>query len=157
RPRNPTRCSPLWATSSPGSRVPGRRRRGEAMRLHLVQHGEAKRVEEDPDRPLTDRGTADVRRVARLAVEGWDVMAGSIVHSEKTRARQTAEIWGDVLGVPIDEMEGLAPLDDPSMWAARVGGEQEELMLVGHLPHLARLAALLLAGDIERPMVAFRQ
>jgi phosphohistidine phosphatase len=29
-------------------------------------------------------------------------------------------------------------------------------MLVGHLPHLSRLAALLLAGDPERETVAFR-
>ena len=33
------------------------------MRLYLVQHGEAKSEEEDPDRPLTDRGASDVRRV----------------------------------------------------------------------------------------------
>lgn len=30
-------------------------------------------------------------------------------------------------------------------------------MLVGHLPHLARLAAVLLADDPERPVVAFQQ
>ena len=32
------------------------------MRLYLVQHGEAKPEEEDPERPLTDRGASDVRR-----------------------------------------------------------------------------------------------
>lgn len=30
-------------------------------------------------------------------------------------------------------------------------------MLVGHLPHLSKLAGLLLAGDPERKVVGFRQ
>lgn len=127
------------------------------MRLYLVQHGEAKSEEEDPERPLTDRGARDVRRVADLAVEIGAVGIGRVVHSGKTRARQTAEIWGGVVGVPVLEEKGLAPLDDPSIWAARLAGEEQDLMVVGHLPHLASLAGLLLAGDPERPPVTFRQ
>jgi phosphohistidine phosphatase len=30
-------------------------------------------------------------------------------------------------------------------------------MLIGHLPHLGRLAALLLTGDADRSVVRFRQ
>jgi phosphohistidine phosphatase len=37
------------------------------MWLYLVQHGQAKTEEEDPERPLTDRGAADVGRVAEVA------------------------------------------------------------------------------------------
>src|SRR6266508_1172347 len=69
-----------------------------------------------------------------------------VQHGEaKTGARQTAEIWAEVLGVPLDQAEGLAPLDDPKVWAARLDTGEEDLMLAGHLPHLARLAGLLLA------------
>jgi phosphohistidine phosphatase len=32
----------------------------------------------------------------------------------------------------------------------------EDLLLVGHLPHLARLAALLLTGDPEKSVINFR-
>jgi phosphohistidine phosphatase len=127
------------------------------MRLYLVQHGEAKSEEEDPERPLTARGARDVRWVANLAVEIRAVGAVRVLHSGKTRARQTAEIWGGALGVPVIEETGLAPLDDPSIWAARLATEQQDLMLVGHLPHLASLAGLLLASDPERPLVTFRQ
>jgi phosphohistidine phosphatase len=127
------------------------------MRLYLVQHGEAKSDEEDPDRPLTDRGARDVRTVADLAHEVGGVAVERVVHSGKTRARQTAETWGELLGLPVVEEEGLAPLDDPSVWAARLAKAEQDLMLVGHLPHLGRLAGLLLAGDSERPVVAFRQ
>jgi phosphohistidine phosphatase len=127
------------------------------MRLYLVQHGAATTEEEDPRRPLTDRGADDVRRVARLAARAGTVDVAQIVHSGKTRARQTAEIWSEALGVPIEEVEGLAPMDDPAVWADRLPTEQRDLMLVGHLPHLAKLAGLLLVGDAERPVVAFRQ
>ncbi|SRR6266542_1898911 len=127
------------------------------MRIYLVQHGEAKSEEEDPERPLTDRGVDDVRRVARVAAAAGSVVVDGVVHSGKERARQTAEIWGQTLGVPVDKAEGLAPLDDPSAWAARLATPERELMLVGHLPHLAKLAGMLIAGDGERPVVAFRQ
>jgi hypothetical protein len=30
-------------------------------------------------------------------------------------------------------------------------------MLVGHLPHLAKLAGIPLAGDADRPVIGFRQ
>jgi phosphohistidine phosphatase len=126
------------------------------MRLYLVQHGEAKTEEEDPERPLTDRGAEGVRRVATRATHLGAGSVGRILHSGKTRARQTAEIWAEVLGVPVDRAAGLAPLDDPNIWATRLDTGNEDLMLVGHLPHLAHLAGQLLAGDPERTPVAFR-
>ncbi len=126
------------------------------MRLYLVQHGEAKSEEEDPDRPLSDRGVTDVRRVIGVAAPAGSVTPERIVHSGKTRARQTAVAWGEALGLPIDESDGLAPRDDPAIWAARVAAETRDTMLVGHLPHLAKLAGLLLAGDADRPVIAFR-
>jgi phosphohistidine phosphatase len=127
------------------------------MRLYLVQHGEATTEEEDPERPLTDRGVIDVRRIARFVVEAGSLAPERIFHSGKTRARQTAEIWAEALGVPTEQADALAPLDEPSVWAGRVGAETGDVMLVGHLPHLATLAGLLLAGDAKRPVIAFRQ
>lgn len=90
------------------------------MRLYLIQHGEAKSEEEDPDRPLTDRGVTDVRRVVGVAAGAGSVVVERIFHSGKTRARHTAAAWGEALGVPIDEADGLAPRDDPAIWAARI-------------------------------------
>jgi phosphohistidine phosphatase len=128
------------------------------MLLFLVQHGAATSEEEDPERPLTDRGVADVRWVVGAATDAGLVAVDRVVHSGKTRARQTAEVWGEALAVGVDEADGLAPLDDPTIWAARLARADgpERSMLVGHLPHLARLAGLLLIGDPEREPVAFR-
>jgi phosphohistidine phosphatase len=127
------------------------------MHIYLVQHGEAVPEQENPARPLTDRGRMEVERVARLAA-ALALQAAEIRHSEKLRARQTAEILGEYL-LPaggIREVAGLAPLDDPAKTAAEVEAAPEPLMLVGHLPHLRRLTGSLLVGDPAREIVQFR-
>jgi phosphohistidine phosphatase len=125
-----------------------------AVRLYLVQHGEATSEAEDPDRPLTDRGAGQVRQVAAAATAARLVDVERIVHSGKTRARQTAEMWAEKLGVPVETADGLSPGDDPSIWAGRLTGGS--VMMVGHLPHLAKLAGLLIVGEEGRPVVTFR-
>ena len=127
------------------------------MQVYLAQHGEAKPEAEDPARPLTDRGREEVRRVARqAAVLGLQV--AEIRHSGKLRSRQTAEIFAAAL-TPlhgIREMDGLGPADDTGKARAEVESAREPWLLVGHLPHLSRLASLLLAGDPGREIIRFR-
>ena len=72
---------------------------GRKMKLYLVQHGEAKSEKEDPDRSLTDRGTAEIRAVAEAAKRAG-LKPAQIYHSGKTRAQQTADILADALGCP---------------------------------------------------------
>ena len=127
------------------------------MRLYLVQHGQAKTEDEDPERPLTDEGLDSVGRVARDAVARLGVRVARVIHSGKARARQTAEVWGDLLGTEVEQADALAPNDDPAIWVARLHREAEDLMLVGHLPHLARLASVLVTGVADHPVVTFRQ
>jgi phosphohistidine phosphatase len=127
-----------------------------ARQLSLVQHGQAFAESENPERPLTDQGIADVNRVAHQAVEQLGIRPTRVLHSGKTRARQTAEIWAGLLGVDPEAADGLAPNDDPAIWAERVDAEADDLMLVGHLPHVARLAALLLTGAGDRSVIKFR-
>src|SRR3989454_7116617 len=52
------------------------------MDCYLVQHGEAKPEQEDPARPLTDRGRRDVERVAHAAGRSG-VSVAEIVRSEE--------------------------------------------------------------------------
>jgi len=127
------------------------------MHVFLVQHGEAKPEPEDPSRPLTDRGREEVRRVARHAA-ALGLQVAEIRHSGKLRARQTAEIFAAALSPShgMREMDGLAPADDPGKARAEVESVREPLMLVGHLPHLSRLASLLLVGDPGREIIRFR-
>jgi phosphohistidine phosphatase len=126
------------------------------VRLYLVQHGQAMSEQEDPERPLTEAGTAEVAAVADRALERGGVRASRILHSGKTRARQTAEAWAARLGASVEPADGLAPNDDAALWAERLAAVTEDVMLVGHLPHLGRLSALLITGRAEPAVVAFR-
>ncbi|HYA86473.1 MAG TPA: phosphohistidine phosphatase SixA [Nitrospirota bacterium] len=121
------------------------------MLLYLVRHGEAKRENEDPAQGLTQKGRADVLRVAQF-LQNKNFSLSRVLHSSKTRARETAVIFADHLKpvYGVSEAENLAPLDNPEMWANRIAGMNEDTMLVGHLPFMARLAGLLLCGDKEK-------
>ncbi|RLC93102.1 MAG: phosphohistidine phosphatase SixA [Chloroflexi bacterium] len=126
------------------------------MEVYLVQHGEAKSEAEDPGRPLTDKGRSDVELVAtRVGCLGLEVTR--ILHSGRLRARQTAELIADQVMPPcgVAEQEGLGPSDSPEKAKQLVLEAQEPLMIVGHLPHLSRLASSLVVGDPTKEVVGF--
>ncbi len=128
------------------------------MKLYLIQHGEAKSEAEDPERSLTARGEKEVLAVSKMA-EGLRIRPSQIYHSEKLRAKQTAEIVAAVLKIPdslVRPAPGLNPNDDIHVWAERISKEKEDLMLVGHLPFLEKLTSFLLCGDERARLVSFR-
>jgi len=125
------------------------------MVVYLVQHAEAKPREEDAERGLSDKGFQDIQRVATLLQNRID--ADRILHSMKKRARQTAEILADTLNIEyIEEALDLDPMADPGIWSAHLASMTEDIILVGHLPHMERLASLLLAGNPERSVVLYQ-
>jgi phosphohistidine phosphatase len=127
------------------------------MPLYLVQHGAAKTEAEDPQRGLTEDGRRAVERLAELLAAAG-VALGRIEHSDKLRARQTAELLAAKLQ-PTEgakPVAGLAPNDDVAPVRARLETEAGNLMLVGHLPHLSRLASRLLGLEAERVAVLFQ-
>jgi phosphohistidine phosphatase len=127
------------------------------MKAYLVQHGEAQPKDVDPDRPLTERGRREVRRVAALAGRlGLEV--NQIRHSGKTRAKETAALLGQALSPSggVVAVSGLAPLDDVGPVAEQLASVSQAMMLVGHLPFMERLAGQMLTGDPDCPVVRFR-
>ena len=125
------------------------------MYLYLVQHGKAMSKEEDPERPLSDEGRADVRKITSFLSRGVGLDVARIYESGKLRATETAEIIGSSLNVSAAKEEGLSPLDNPGLWAGKLKDIKEDTMLVGHLPHLGKLASLLLSGAPEVDIVSF--
>ena len=78
------------------------------------------------------------------------------MHSGKLRAVQTAEALAEKLKPREVAVGGdLKPLDNPSAWVGRLASIKEDLVLVGHMPHLEKLASSLLCGD-ERLKLGFK-
>lgn len=127
------------------------------MNLYLIRHGEAKSEKEDTARPLSEKGVRDVRKVASFISSNTGMTVESIFHSGKLRAAQTAGIVAEYLKPEkgVSERDGLAPMDDLAVWAKRLESAGTDLMLAGHLPHLAGLASLLLCGGPEAGAVNF--
>ena len=127
------------------------------MYLYLVQHGKAKSKEEDPARPLSDIGKAEVKKISSF-ISRLAITVEEVLHSSKLRAKQTAKILADSVSIikGISEADGLAPLDDPALWVETLKSKTLSLMLVGHLPHLAKLSSSLLVGDKEKGIIAFK-
>jgi phosphohistidine phosphatase len=128
------------------------------MEIYLVQHGQAEPKSVNPARPLTAQGRVDVEGVGAVAARlGVDVH--QIRHSGKTRAEQTAAILGEALSPPggVVPAPGLAPRDDVLPVAEMLARGSRPLMLVGHMPFMARLAGLLVTGDADCPVIQFRQ
>lgn len=130
------------------------------MDIYLMQHGLALDKAVDPERHLSEEGRNAVGRVARRAAE-LGLEPGPIYHSGKARARESAEILAETLNrrEQIDFLAGLNP-KDPVMpfldWLQQRASEGVlVLTLVGHLPSLDRLAALLVTGREDQPVIAF--
>ncbi len=125
------------------------------MKLYLVQHGEARSEKEDPERSLTDLGRDEVRLISKVAKK-LNLLPSTIYHSTKLRAKQTAEILGEALNIPAQSSEGLNPNDPILPWVERISKENKDLMIVGHLPFLDKLASFLLSGDENARLILFR-
>jgi phosphohistidine phosphatase len=86
------------------------------------------------------------------------IKVDQIRHSGKLRTEQTATIFAKTLDTPkgVIAVKGLNPNDDVTQVAESLLGEQESIMLVGHLPHLSRLVGTLVTGNQEKVVVSFR-
>lgn len=117
------------------------------VRCVLVRHGTAASGPDDRARPLTPAGRAEVEGTAR-ALQAHGVRVDEIRHSGLVRARETAEILGASLAPPrgVHATTGLLPEDDPEVAAAELALAATPVMVVGHLPHLARLTVALAGG-----------
>lgn len=127
------------------------------MRVYLVRHGEARPKDVDPERHLTERGAADVEKIASF-LKPLGLCVDAVWHSGKARAAQTAEILGRSVESTrgVLTRDGLAPNDPVAPVKEELDAAAEDLMLVGHLPFMARLAAELVTGG-SAEVVSFRQ
>jgi phosphohistidine phosphatase len=126
------------------------------MRVILFRHGIAHDrsdpdCPDDPDRALTEEGRKKTRRAARgLGVVGC--RPTRILTSPYVRARQTAEIVAEVLGLAppqVTTTEALVPEAAPyAIFHAlhAFTATDDEVLCAGHAPHLDRALALAITG-----------
>jgi len=126
------------------------------MKLYLVQHGEACSKETNPERPLTAKGEADIDRLAGF-LKRSGVKVHRLLHSGKLRAQQTAERLGNVIAPGVElEVSGLMnPNDNPRAFDWQSGSWEQDLVIVGHLPFMAKLVSHLVVGDDNQVIVAY--
>lgn len=120
------------------------------MLLYLVRHAHADTEEENPQRPLSERGRAQVRALAAFFGNNHLLAPSHVWHSPLVRARETAGLLFRNLAseAALIETPGLLPEDDPLEMLARLAAVPPALnvAIVGHQPHLGALATLLMRG-----------
>lgn len=116
------------------------------MKLYLVQHGNALTKEIDAERPLSNIGHAEVAQVAELLA--GHVHVSRVVHSGKLRALQTADIFTSIIAgeFPVERIDGIGPNDSAVDFSQKIVGWDEDILVVSHMPFVARLVSLLLTG-----------
>src|SRR5262245_48826372 len=128
------------------------------MDLYVIRHAEAVPlgewgITEDADRPLTDQGKEQVKKLAE-ALQRKGVRLGTVLTSPLLRARQTADVLIAQWGQPAPELHECAPLA-PGGKRRRLARALQDLStdavaLVGHEPDLGRLVGWLTGGRRAR-------
>ena len=114
------------------------------MKLYLMRHGQAADIETDPEKGLSSEGKAAIEQLAHRLVE-QDITFKQVFHSEKARARQTAEIMAGVLAPEVTPTckAGLKPNDDPDKLLTDINNWQGNTLIASHLPFIPHLLMLL--------------
>jgi phosphohistidine phosphatase len=126
------------------------------MKIYLIQHGSALPREKNPDRPLSTQGEAQTQRTAEyLRSRGTKVDA--IWHSKKIRAVQTADIIAEAIDCKkIKARDDMNPSDPVKKISDEILASKMDIMIVGHLPFLQKLAGRLLTGLEKSDIIAFK-
>lgn len=126
------------------------------MRLYLIQHGIAVPEEQDPQKPLSQEGRDDTQKTAEF-LKARDIKVDRIWHSKKTRSVQTAQmISGSITCSEIEERDDINPKDPVDKLQEGIQALNADLMIVGHLPFLQKLASLLLTGSDRNELISFK-
>jgi phosphohistidine phosphatase len=114
------------------------------MILYLIRHGIAvdrtdPKCPPEPERPLTARGVQKTRSAA-LGLRALGAKPDVLMTSPFVRAAQTAEIFAEALGFPLDKIrvnDSLKPAGNPSEIVKEISHlRAKEVACFGHAPHL---------------------
>mmetsp|Transcript_54311 Transcript_54311/g.129427 ORF Transcript_54311/g.129427 Transcript_54311/m.129427 type:complete len:173 (-) Transcript_54311:15-533(-) len=130
----------------------------------LLRHGTAFEKETDPLRPLTGQGQSEASATAAGVLDflkeklGLEQKSAVVFHSGILRAQQTAQtilaaLTNGGFEATCQPCEGIEPKDSTEAAQALVASASSPvIIIVGHLPHMGKLAATL----VQKPAAAGR-
>jgi phosphohistidine phosphatase len=122
------------------------------MRLYFLRHGEADWPNwdrPDDERPLTERGKKEMRKVAKFLRE-LDIPLDDILSSPLPRAHQTAEIVAERFKLNVREQEALGggfSVSDLKELVQKF--PVDNLIIVGHEPNFTDVISKLTGADCK--------
>jgi phosphohistidine phosphatase len=119
------------------------------MKLYFVRHASASDISaSDAARKLTNEGCEEAR-VAGKALVKLGAKPARIFSSPLVRARQTAEILGKELDLAVETLDELRNDTSSSRLfkAIKTVGDENEIILVGHMPSVSDHVAYLIGAD----------
>jgi len=121
------------------------------MKLCFLRHGEADWPnwnKPDDERPLTERGRKEMKRVAKFLQRLFS--ADAILTSPLPRASQTAEIAAERLGIELKTEPALAHGFNVERLRRLIGKNDADcIMVVGHEPEFSEVIKELTGGEVK--------
>ena len=116
------------------------------MNLYLVRHGITLSTA-NAEQTLSEMGIQQTQKIGRFLKQSG-VEIDEILHSEKWRAKQTAQIIGKIVApdLTLTQSPGLKPDDPIEPVVHEIATFDRNVMLISHLPFLEKLLTTLILG-----------
>lgn len=127
------------------------------MNIYLARHGDATYQYPDDLSPLSAKGEKDITALASFLLPLR--LEVTLFHSGKLRAQQTAERLAAslILNGAISMHAGLNPTDPVLPIANELNTGISNIMLVGHMPFMGKLASQLVHKNPHQDAVTFHK
>lgn len=122
-----------------------------------MRHGDSIPAGNDDERPLSEQGIKDVKKLANF-IAPYHLKIARILQSNKYRAQQTASLLLSGFTNPpsIESRAELDPMARVQLMVPEINSWSEDSLLVGHMPYMSKLAAELLLGDENKEIIVFK-
>jgi phosphohistidine phosphatase len=130
------------------------------VKLYLLRHAKAEDGVNDALRPLCLQGRKSVARLAEFLRSRELLDSVPVWHSRLVRSEETARLLTRAMGWSprrLKVCDGLEPADSPLSFAPLMEKATKDLLVVGHEPHLGKLASLLLTGHASPVLFKLRK
>lgn len=119
------------------------------MNLYIARHADYINADKSKDKTISLKGREDTEKIACFIRLHLSAQIDKIIASEKTRSRETAEIFSEFLkpenGIEVNAL--LNPDKDAQNIIELILAEDNDIMIVGHRPFIDHLIALLTVNE----------